>query len=467
MRRLVTGPRDYLADLGRAAVRGWNAFFFAPADPTALGLIRVVVGALLFWSLLVLGLDLHGFLGPTGWGDAESVRSWWAERAPGAWSFWFWLPESLLRPVWVGCLVVLAMFTLGLGSRATAVLAWVIAVSTARRGPVFLYGFDQIVGTWALYLAACGASGQAVSLDRFFARWRQARRALKARRRDGRPDLPPGAPAPTVSANLGLRLIQLHLCLIYGMAALAKFRGDAWWNGFAMWGVVAAGEFRRFDLTWMAAYPLLLNLLTHGGLMLELTYPVLVWVRKLRPLLLGSVVLMHIGIDLTLGLTEFAVAMLAGNLAFVSGPWLRSLVAGRATDQPAGKVLYDGACPRCRASIALVSAADPDRVVEPIDLTAVDVKSIHPSLTTEACMASMHLVTRDGRVSAGFDAVATLARWLPMAWPLGVLAAIPGVAPLGRRVYAAIAASRPRDVPCTDEVCDLPARPREPTARKR
>ncbi len=185
----------------------------------------------------------------------------------------------------------------------------------------------------------------------------------------------------------------------------------------------------------------------------------LIWVRRLRPLVIASVVGLHVGIDLTLGLTEFAVAMLAGNLAFVSGAWLRSLVAGRPEDQPAGRVLYDGACPRCRASIALLSAADPDRVVEPVDLTAVDVRTIHPGLTREACMEAMHLVRRDGRVSAGFDAVVVLARWLPMAWPLGVLGSIPGVAPLGRRVYHKIAASRPRDVPCNDETCSLHAPP--------
>ena len=103
--------------------------------------------------------------------------------------------------------------------------------------------------------------------------------------------------------------------------------------------------------------------------------------------------------------------------------------------------------------MSLVMAADPDRVVEPLDLNVVDVATVHPSLTREACLESMHLVRRDGRVVAGFDAVATLARWLPPGWPLGALALVPGVAPVGRRIYHAIAASRPRDVPCTDEVC--------------
>lgn len=461
MRRLVTDPRDYLIDLGGTAVRGWNAFFFTPADPTTLGVIRVIVGGLLFWSVFVLGLDLDGFLGSTGWASAEAVRSWWATRAPAAWSFWFAIPDSLLRPAWVVALVVLAMFTVGLGSRVTAVLAWAIAVSTARRNPAILYGFDQIISTWALYLAVSGASGRAVSLDRWISRWRQARRALATRPRDGRINLPSGTPSPSIGANLGLRLIQLHLCLIYGMAALAKLRGEAWWNGFAIWGVIAAAEFRRFDLTWLAGYPLFLNVLTHAGLFLELTYPALIWIRRLRPLLLAAVVMLHVGIDITLGLSEFAIAMLAGNLAFVSGPWLRSLVAGRPEDQPAGTLLFDGACPRCRASIALVASADPDRVVAPVDLTAVDVRSIHPSLTQEACMDAMHLVRRDGRVTAGFDAIATLARWLPLAWPFGILAMIPGVAPLGRRVYHSIAMSRPRDVPCSDESCGL----RPPTSR--
>ena len=93
--------------------------------------------------------------------------------------------------------------------------------------------------------------------------------------------------------------------------------------------------------------------------------------------MLAGVVAMHLGIAvMSPGLTEFALAMLAANLAFVSGAWLRGLVTG--PTQPALRVLFDGACPRCRASMALITAADPDHVVEPIDLTAVDVQ-IDPS----------------------------------------------------------------------------------------
>ena len=456
MRRVLTGTASYLDGLARAVARGWSAFFFSAADPTPLGLIRVAVGLLAFWNLLVYGLDLGDFFRSDGWASPDAVLKVQGWEAPYPWWFWFHVPDAMIRPVWCACLLVVGLFTVGLFSRVTAVLAWVVIVATVRRVPVSLYGFDQALSSWALYLAATGASGQSVSLDRFFARWKQAK-GESARRRDGRWTLPAGVPAPSVSANLALRLIQLHLCLVYGMAGLAKLQGVGWWSGSAVWGTLAAGEFRLFDLTWMAAYPSLIHLATHLSLAAEVGYPVLVWVRVLRPALLALVVAMHAGVELTLGLGEFGLAMVAGNLAFASGPWLRSLVTGREAGRagPDLRVLYDGACPKCRATMAVFSAADPGGLVEPIDLTAVDVAAVHPSLTRDACLKAMHAVRADGRVFAGYDAVAAVARRLPVFWPLAVPGSVPPVPALGRPVYNAIAERRAREGPCNDETCAL------------
>jgi predicted DCC family thiol-disulfide oxidoreductase YuxK len=454
VRRLLNGLVSYPVDLAGSIVRGWNQFVFRPSDPTPLGLIRVAVGTLLTWSLFVYGLDLLGYFGKMGWMNLEVVETFrQLMKQNYTWSFWFYVPDSLLRPVWVICLAVTLAFTLGLWSRTTAVLSWIIAVSIARRAPITLYGFDDVLSTWLLYLAFTGASGQAVSLDRFFARWKQNRGELAQRRKDGRWKAPSGVPLPTISANIGLRLIQCHLALIYGMSGLSKFRDVGWWDGTAVWGTLASSEFRLYDLTWLAGFPILLNLMTHAALFLEVSYPVLVWVKPARPLILTGAMAMHLGIALTLGLFEFSAAMLAANLAFFSGPWLRSLVTG--LDQPSGKVLYDGACPRCRASMAFITAGDPDQIIEPIDLTAVDVATIDPSLTKDACMKAMHLVRRDGRVESGYDAVMTLLAWTPLSKPFAMVRFVPGVSLIGRRVYDWIASTRPRDVLCTDEVCGI------------
>jgi predicted DCC family thiol-disulfide oxidoreductase YuxK len=340
--------------------------------------------------------------------------------------------------------------------------------------PIALYGFDQILSVLLLYLAFTGAGGQAVSLDRFWRRWRQARavasqsRALSRDGQLGRRIAPnePGRPAATISANLALRLIQLHLVVIYGMAGLAKLQGPSWWNGTALWKTMTTGEFVALDFTALAAWPLLVNFLTHASLMLELLYPVLIWIRILRPATLAGMAALHLGIAvMSPGLTEFALAMLAANLAFVSGAWLRGLVTD--PSGPTLRVLFDGDCPRCRASMALVTGADPDRVVEPIDLTAVGVASIHPDLTREKCVRSMHVVSRRGKVTAGFDGARSLAGRLPLFWPLAIFGYLPGVAWLGRRVYNWIAASRSRDIPCTDLVCGIHSRKQPHASRDR
>jgi len=371
----VKAITDYLLDLARATRHGWTEFFFRPADPTALGVIRVGTGMLAFWSLFVLGLDLHDYFGARGWADPELIWQTQQARQPWAWSFWFLVPEGWLRATWVACLAVLGLFTAGLFSRVTAILSWVIVVSTVRRVPIALFGFDQILSTLLLYLAASFASGQAVSLDRFFKRWKEARAEARSARMAGvagRVVSPreSGVPRPTISANLGLRLIQLHLVFIYAMAGLAKLQGPSWWNGMALWGTMTAGEFVTRDFTWLADWPILLNFLTHASLALELLYPILIWIGPLRPLVLAGVVMLHLGIaGVSPGLTEFGLAMILANVAFVAGSWLLGLCTG--PEQPGLRVLFDGACPRCRASMALLTAADPDRTLEPVDLTAV------------------------------------------------------------------------------------------------
>jgi hypothetical protein len=443
--RVLSETTGYLKDLAGWARTAWCRFFFAPADPTPLGLLRIVVGVLLFWDVAILGLDLDEYLGSVGWIGPEAAQAYLARNSPWAWSFWFWVPDRWLPIAWAGCLVIVALFTLGVWSRVTAVLAWAIAISIVRRVPAALFGFDQMVSTWLFYLAVLGASGQAVSLDRFVSRCRAMRRKRKELGRRGGDLLrgESGVPPASVSANLTLRMIQLHLVLIYGSAGLSKLMGPEWWNGTAMEMIVLTPEFRRFDYTWLFRYPTLLTLATHFGLLLEIVYPVLIWSRKLRPLLIASVVALHVGIDLILGLTEFGLAMIAANIAFISGPWLRSLVTG--LQQPFAYVVYARTSPRAEALAVFALAADPDHVLDPVDRSAAAVV-LPPSLDPAANRREpFFLVRRDGRSEFGWRAVLTLSWWLPVFWPVGLLGMVPGVRRILRAVYGSLVADTSRD----------------------
>jgi hypothetical protein len=247
-----------------------------------------------------------------------------------------------LWPAWAACLAFAAAFTLGFCARATALASWIVIVSLARRMPVALFGFDLTLSNWVFYLAAFGASGDALSVDRWLAarRRRAAGASMTADGRDG-----DAWSSTTAGANLSLRMIQLHLALVYGCAGLSKLTGPEWLDGTALGMLVLTPEFRRFDLTWTLRYPTILMLSTYAGVLLELAYPVLIWTRRWRRLVIANVVLMHVLIDLMLGLREFGLAMIVANLAFLPVERrARSVVeadgptAIRSAASPAGKL---------------------------------------------------------------------------------------------------------------------------------
>jgi hypothetical protein len=48
-------------------VRGWDWFWFYPADPTTLGLMRISAGLLVVYIHLAYCLGLMGYLGKESW----------------------------------------------------------------------------------------------------------------------------------------------------------------------------------------------------------------------------------------------------------------------------------------------------------------------------------------------------------------------------------------------------------------
>jgi hypothetical protein len=98
---------------------------------------------------------------------------------------------------------------------------------------------------------------------------------------------------------------------------MGKLMGPAWWNGTAMWQAIANLEYQSIDLTWLAEWPRLLNLLTHVTVFWELFYCALIWPRATRPIMLALAVPMHLGIAFCLGMITFGEVMLIANLSFV------------------------------------------------------------------------------------------------------------------------------------------------------
>ena len=142
MRRLVTAA---LTSIGRTAGRVWSAwreFWFAPADPTPLAVMRILFGGMLLYTHIVWGLNLEGFFGPSGWQSETLVRMFQHDQF--AWSFWWWVPGSLHVTVHVLCLGVLVLYMFGVCTPVTSILAYLITVSYSYRAPLANFGLDQM-----------------------------------------------------------------------------------------------------------------------------------------------------------------------------------------------------------------------------------------------------------------------------------------------------------------------------------
>lgn len=308
MRTAYEATRNYFRELWDA----WNRFWFLPVDPATLSIIRILAGGLMLYTHAVWSLDLEGFVGSEGYLPVARLRELQSDAAGTApWHVWslFYLSMSpwLLWSVHLLALAAFACLTLGLFSRTAAVLAYLLAVSYAHRvTPGAYFGLDKINCMLAMYLML-GPSGARYSLDRAW------------RRRRGDASDPPSS----VSANLAVRLIQLHLCIIYLFTGLAKFTGETWQAGTAVWWAVANKEYQSIDMTWLASQPILTAFLTHVTVFWEIFYPCAVWNRFARPLALWIALGVHGGIAVALGMMTFGSAMLIANLAFIQPATIR------------------------------------------------------------------------------------------------------------------------------------------------
>jgi len=124
-------------------------------------------------------------------------------------------------------------------------------------------------------------------------------------------------------------------------------------------------------------------------------------------------------------------------------------------------VLYDGTCPLCLKSIALLKRLDWLRRLNYVNVRDPEqVRRVQPGgsppLDPTRLLQEMHLLTPNGgRVFHGFGAFRWMAWRLPLLWPMAPLLYLPGVPWLGQKLYLWVARNRFRLVPCHGGVCAI------------
>ncbi len=315
--------KQFFVDLDR--------FFFAPSNPSLLGLLRLLAGLTIFYIHFSYSFDLLSTVGPDAWIDQARMtehRSQSLVYAPSTdWSdykedkslrkvfnfsiFYHVTDPSGIWAIHIGILVANLMFALGLFTRPAAVLTWIGLISYIQRAPTHLFGMDTIATILCLYMMI-GPCDQAFSLDSLLSRLR------RKKANDPNWDAPPKAIG---WATFVTRLMQIHFSIIYLASGTSKLMGGSWWNGNALWSVMANYEFNPMDspfymeiLRFLANNRPLWEVAMTAGcaftLLLELGFPFLVWYPRWRWVMMAGAVLLHTGIGILMGLTMFSALMI-------------------------------------------------------------------------------------------------------------------------------------------------------------
>ena len=315
---MIAAVKRYLEQLTEGFGTGWKRFWFTPADPLPLGVIRLCTGAVAMYWYLTLAPDLTRLFAPGGWLPLDIVRQVEGASAKFQWSYFnYFQGTNELWTVYALGGVVLAAFFAGWQTRFTAPLALVVVLSTIHRAPMISSQFEPLLTMVLLYLAL-GPSGACLSVDA----WRKSRAGSTTAA-----VLPHRS--PSLAAGIVTRLLQVHLAMLYACMGLSKLFADTWWSGSAVWSLITRSESRLIDLTWLHGHPFVINFWTHSIVLFEIGFAILIWNRLARPLLLAMAVAMWCSITLLTGQFTFLAMMLTANLAFVPACAFDACCAGR------------------------------------------------------------------------------------------------------------------------------------------
>ncbi|MCX7979312.1 MAG: HTTM domain-containing protein [Bdellovibrionaceae bacterium] len=282
----------------------WQNFWFAPQDTIGLAFMRIQLGLVMLYLYsirLVENMDYFDGRGILPRDIAlEAMPAF--QRPPFSFILW---PDSWAVAVHGIFVLLILLWTLGLFSRAGGWLIWVIHLGFLQRNYAVAFGADLIIGVLLFYL--CFAqTNEDLSIKKIF--------------------FPNSGRHPKQTDSLSsamIRLIQVHISVIYAYTGFEKLKGVTWWDGTALWSVLGNPQMTIYDMSFLRYVPWVVSVITFLTIVFEIYFPFAVAFRATRPWWLWGGILFHAGIGLLMGLTPFSLTMLSTYWLFLDSTKLR------------------------------------------------------------------------------------------------------------------------------------------------
>lgn len=316
-------PRSAL----RSALQSWVDFWFSPIDPRGLHAIRILAGVLFIAWLLPFAGELNAMFGLDGWFDQqayrEAARLSEEARPQFGWSILFLCGTNsmLLKAAYGLSLMVLGLFTLGIATRLTSILTWIIVVSFTAN-PATSYDADTLLVMLAFYLMIGYVFlGQQRSGQSLCSRWMGCRENWVFF--GGTSGTATAPRTPSAAANVALRLLQVHLAIVMLTSGLHKLQFGDWWAGVALWyplypPLVATVADAREHMASAVPFLFILSVAAYVTLSWQIAFPAFAWKPAWRKILLVGAIVSWLGNMFLYELPLFGAVIFIGCLSYLA-----------------------------------------------------------------------------------------------------------------------------------------------------
>ncbi len=292
-------PVNKLIVLSRKLIKGWEQFWFKFDASLPLSFIRIILGIILLWHSIDRSQFLDIYYKDAGLVKRADSLLLMLDFYRPHFSFFIW-PESTISVVNYLLIFLIVLMILGVGGRVVLFLVWFVNLSFMQRNYALLFGADLVANIFLFYLMFTN-SGRYLSIMHLI---KKPKKVVISE-------------FDLVVTSAFARLIQIQLCIIYFYTGMEKLRGSSWWDGTALWTVLANPQMVLFDFSWLKSFSWLIVAGTYTTILFEVYFAPLVWNKKMRPYILSAGVVFHSGIGIVMALYTFALIMIAPYFLFV------------------------------------------------------------------------------------------------------------------------------------------------------
>jgi hypothetical protein len=328
--------KKYLSNILKTCWSTWSNFWFSPIDLYNVGLFRMLFGLSIFVMYLLRFQEFQFFYFDQGILPLEHVSE--MSKFIGRESLFQFFLKSDVGIYYQGIahLILLFLFAIGMLGRATTWVLFVINLGLIQRNWTIVYGADLFTNFWLLYLSFVQhdkyfslkniiskyiikkKSASNSNFTGFFARvFTNFSVGLSNGQSNGLSDS---------LSTVGVRLIQIQLCLSYAYTGVEKFKGTSWWEGSAIWHVIGMDDLVPHDFSFLHHFPILIAVLSMLTIVFEVYFCFAVWTKKLKWPWLFTGFMMHLSIAVFMDLWFFFLVMTTTYLLFLPNlqPTLKS-----------------------------------------------------------------------------------------------------------------------------------------------